>query len=861
MIPLHLQLKNFLSYGEEPAEVNFVGMHTICLSGENGHGKSALLDAMTWALWGETRLGKQNHEQLIRLGADEMSVIFTFEVAGQQYRVRRQRSKRSSGQLWELQLADGDGGWRSQTGTGSADTGRAIVNLLRMSYDTFLNSAYLRQGRADEFVRQTANKRKEILCDILDLSRYDELEARARIKMRDAAECALDCDRRVNLANATLAERPALNERLAECLAEMATAATEQEALSTEWDKAREAHHALKAQQTRAAQIDADIRGAEGEIARGRTDEATEALQIEKLDALIREKAGILADFQALTDARKRLEALDVKVAERHRADRDKLTLTHEIETERRVLETQIETAKRDLLAIRQRVEQLDASAASLAALKPRIAALEASAERGKALQEKDIPEARDAFAELKHRRTAIDEKVKAAEQRIENLGNQTELCSVCGSPLPPDKIAVLQDECDAELRSLEREKQDINRSAVEVRALLDKLKTDLEAAERDRVAFERLDREAAAAKAALAELPELTAREGQIGKLIGDVNRQLQGNAYAADARAKLAEIQIAIVALAGVETELEGTRSQLRRLESAEKRYHSLAHAEETVEAARKRVDALKARATQLATQRDSLVTERAALADVEQQIKVIETQAEMLRKQKQAVSERILASQKERGHVEEALKRCEQALAERAEYEKLQTAARRDEEIYKQLAGAFGKQGVQALIIENAIPELQTDANSILERLTDGDLSVQIDTQKLGKSKGAGVIETLEIIVTDHLGTRPLELYSGGESFRISFALRIALSNLLARRAGARLQTLIIDEGFGTQDAKGREKLVDAINAIKDDFERIIVITHIDELKEAFPSRIDVYKTPLGSQLTVTEGGMIG
>ena len=65
------------------------------------------------------------------------------------------------------------------------------------------------------------------------------------------------------------------------------------------------------------------------------------------------------------------------------------------------------------------------------------------------------------------------------------------------------------------------------------------------------------------------------------------------------------------------------------------------------------------------------------------------------------------------------------------------------------------------------------------------------------------------------------------------------------MLARRAGAALQTLFIDEGFGTQDAHGRENLVEAIHMIKDEFALVLVITHIDELKEQFPVRIQVVK----------------
>ena len=101
---------------------------------------------------------------------------------------------------------------------------------------------------------------------------------------------------------------------------------------------------------------------------------------------------------------------------------------------------------------------------------------------------------------------------------------------------------------------------------------------------------------------------------------------------------------------------------------------------------------------------------------------------------------------------------------------------------------------------------------------------------------------------------MGTRPYEMFSGGEAFRVNFAIRIALSRLLARRSGAKLQTLILDEGFGSQDGKGREKLIEAIDGIKEDFEKIFVITHVDELKDAFSHRIEVTKDANGSHIHI-------
>ena len=104
------------------------------------------------------------------------------------------------------------------------------------------------------------------------------------------------------------------------------------------------------------------------------------------------------------------------------------------------------------------------------------------------------------------------------------------------------------------------------------------------------------------------------------------------------------------------------------------------------------------------------------------------------------------------------------------------------------------------------------------------------------------------------SDGAVTRDYEMFSGGEAFRVNFAIRLALSEVLARRTGARLQTLVIDEGFGSQDALGRQRLVEAINTVRRDFAKILIITHLDELKDAFPNRIEVEKTPRGSNARV-------
>jgi exonuclease SbcC len=170
------------------------------------------------------------------------------------------------------------------------------------------------------------------------------------------------------------------------------------------------------------------------------------------------------------------------------------------------------------------------------------------------------------------------------------------------------------------------------------------------------------------------------------------------------------------------------------------------------------------------------------------------------------------------------------------------------------YQQIAIALGKDGIQALLIEEILPEIEHEANELLGQLTNNQAHIIIEPLK--DLKKGGTKETLDIKISDPMGIRPYELFSGGEAFRIDFALRIAISKLLARRAGTSLQTLIIDEGFGSQDEEGIMHIMEALYAIQDHFAKIIIVSHLPVMKEQFPVHFFVDKGPQGSSITVVQ-----
>lgn len=160
----------------------------------------------------------------------------------------------------------------------------------------------------------------------------------------------------------------------------------------------------------------------------------------------------------------------------------------------------------------------------------------------------------------------------------------------------------------------------------------------------------------------------------------------------------------------------------------------------------------------------------------------------------------------------------------------------------EDYDDLIVAFGKSGIQALIIENILPEIENETNEILDILCDNKISVNFKTQKDNKNK---TIETLDIIINDETGTRTYETYSGGERFRIDFATHIGLARFLARRSESNIEFFIIDEGLGSQDFDAIEKFVNSVNKISSLFKQIFIISHIKSVHDSFNNKILIKK----------------
>ena len=348
--------------------------------------------------------------------------------------------------------------------------------------------------------------------------------------------------------------------------------------------------------------------------------------------------------------------------------------------------------------------------------------------------------------------------------------------------------------------------------------------------------------------------------KKSQYEKEIKDVQTELrplyeklEQESFSQENRKKVLKIKIALSELSYDENKHKELRTEAKRLELYSRDKENLDKAKLGLSIREKEekkitLDLINEKKKSEAIQKELNAMERinSECKEIKQKLESATNRIDIMKKNKNEILTEITRS-------ENHLERIEKLLNKRKEVQERIKIINRDLVIFKELVKAFGKNGLQALIIENAVPDIEIEANKILSRLTEGSMSLSLEMVRptlKGRDK-----ETLEIYIGDSSGTRSYETFSGGEAFRINFALRVAISKFIANRSGAQLRTLVVDEGFGTQDKDGLDQFVQVINTIKDDFDKILAITHVEELKERFPVRIEVTKEPgVGSSFEV-------
>lgn len=850
MIPIRLKLTGFLSY-RDPVEVDFSGFNMACISGHNGAGKSSLLDAFTYALFGQAR---KTGEALIHSASEIAEVALDFDYEGNRYRIQRILPRGKSTTL-EFQVWDGER-WRPLTERSIRETQAKIEQTLRLDYETFVNASFFLQGKADQFTQQRPGDRKRILASVLGLDQWESYRERTA-ERRKGLEREVDLvDGRLAEINAELSEeadRKARLEALESQLKEMAASRKVQEnALETARRMAASLAQERKLTETLAAALERSRVNRTALSARL----AAKQAERESQAGLVERAVDVESAYQTWTEARAALEAFEAAAIQFREQEKRRQPFLDEINSERARLEQERLALGEKYAVIGNQLLVIDELSKEQERAEKALQAAEEKVQLREALRAQ-LDELRQRQASLKAENEGLKAQMLAMDERIKNLEvTEAGACPLCGQELSPEHRAATIDGLKAEgkafgdqWRANRAETESIAGQVAEREAQV----KGLSDAESERVRL-------AAQLSALQERLETARQAAAAWEAGGKVRLQaveglLNGEKFAAEARSQLFKIDKELASLGYDAAAHDAARQAEQAGRESEAEFRNLEVARAALKPLDDEIASLNQQLSSLNTELDNAED---AYAEAAARLGEAESNTPDLEATERALFD--LQERENRMNMEVGGARQLVAVLDSRRTQKAQYTARREElaaEIarHKTLERAFGKDGVPALLIEQALPQIEEKANDLLDRLSNGAMSVRFVTQASYKDKKRDDLkETLDIVISDPAGERDYEMFSGGEAFRVNFAIRLALSEILAQRTGARLQTLVIDEGFGSQDALGIQRLIEAINTVKGDFAKILIITHLDELKDAFPNRIEVEKGERGSVVRV-------
>jgi DNA repair protein SbcC/Rad50 len=802
--PLRLVLDGFGTYRHE-TEIDFTDVDFFALVGPTGSGKSTVIDALCFALYGTVPRWDNEREvrNALAPSANACTVSLIFEVSGSRYVAVRslQRDRRGQVSTKAARLERLDAGVPTaasltqlleasveQLAEGPDQVKSRVQELLGLSYEHFTQSVLLPQGGFSEFLRATPANRQRLLVELLAFGVYKDIGQRARERAGRADELGKAARQaRGQLAGATPAAEAAAEARIEALSSLAATVETRLAGLAE-----------LEQQTTAARKLAADAEGEARQLGSLRTpaDVSTLAQQIATADARL---------TQARID-RDEAERASVLAVQARSALPDKTTVQRHLDHH---------ALRREL------VGEADKQAATVAVCRER--------------EEKLTAELEGADLTIAAAQQALEEaqRAHAAAGLVEALhvGDDCPVCRQRVTTLPPHEapadLAAARSAVDTARKAQQQARvvhQDAARSTASAQSALDNTRARLEKAAQ-----------------VMADAPEDAVLARQLAEIEASDEVVAKTTSAAGARRTEVIAAEKARSALGAAEhkawADLATARDAVVGLGApavGADRPHLAQAWDELVDWATAERDARTTRLPDLAAAATALQQQWAeASADLTGVLARYEIMAAEPSKAPTLV-------EAERVRTEGLLSRIREDRVQAARLE--QEAATRAEEaqVAAELGNLLKANRFESWLCSEALDSLITEASATLMELSGGQYELDQDARS----------HDLVVIDYEDAGTRrPVHTLSGGETFQASLALALALSRqVIGLSAGMReLNSMFLDEGFGTLDSDTLETVASTLERLAADSDRMVgVVTHVSELAERVPVRFVVNRT---------------
>ncbi|MCE5297022.1 MAG: SMC family ATPase [Euryarchaeota archaeon] len=801
-----VRLVNYRRFKDASIEL---GDGVIGILGQNGTGKSSLVEAIAWAIYGnESSILRNGKEGVKRSGAlpnEECQVAIDFDLEGDVYKlVRTIKGKNSISDATlhvnERMLAKGD----------KAVT-EAMVKRLGMDHKAFFTSVFARQKELNSLSALRPAERKrlvlrmlgvDVLDEVVDSISKDSNALRSTLEVLNSLLIDEDGEERVA---ALRAECDSLTSRRGEILEEMARSAEKLAALDAVVAKAREA---MERSETRASRH-RELEGGKVSLGSDIRNMMSRRQRITSELASLDEKARMLA---SLGDAEAELIALEGR-----KEHLDDMKAKH---SQLMSLNQMVALKKERLPSLNVEVEQAEKDILALGDPDQAIVTYDDVIDTYRTAESGHREESNWCTGEMMRLRREMKEKEAKAED-IRTLGPES-ACPTCERKLEHQysfllgKVAKEIEELVRSVDALKERKakaEEAGRKASERRGLIEEKR-----------------REAVKAKE----------RRGELQKKISMVRAEMTS------AETDIARAAEQIALLGTVEYDAARHDEVRRRLSELRPKVD---------QAIRLRTD-LQRRVPLEAEAKDidgRLISSNISLAAIVQEIEALAFGPEELSEGRKAYSkarddrdEQQRKASAMEGEISGIDGSMSSALARMSE---LESETRRAEQLRREQMELNVLLGVmkefRSNVMSRVVPTLSRASSELFAELTEG------------RFGGMELDDDYEVHIFDGGERYPLSRFSGGESDLANLSLRLAISGMIAERSGRHVDMLVLDEIFGSQDNVRKRNVLNLLSTLQRQFSQIMVITHIDDIKDSVDDLVLVSETGDGCSM-IGRGG---
>lgn len=779
-----LRLLNFRQHAD--SDLQFDGGLTGII-GPNGVGKSTLLEAIAWALYGgDTARGGKETIRFARAPARaQVRVELEFELSGHRYRVVRGLT------VAELYL---DGGEQPIANSATA-VGDMLHRRLGMSRAEFFNTYFTGQKELAVMASLTATERAQFLSRVLGYERLrvaQELADQRRRDLRNEVagmrsgmpdEAVLAAQ--VIEAGAQVTEATS---RLADAEIERSRVQSQVDGLAPRWAEAQRQRDELQ-------MLDADVRVTEIELAAQRRNSERLTVELRHVDearGALAPLSAQLAPFHNLGQELAQLRELAAQDGRRQALHEQEALMRAELEAMRSERESLVGTP-----ALEEQVTlELEARRRHLEEAQGNLELRRTEWVRDRQEAETRRNALRAQYSELRDQR---DRLVARGEQGV---------CPTCQRPLLDHYRQVLD--------VLDNQIETIAADGSYFKSRLEQLETMP-----DHVA--ELDDERRRVQGDVGGLERKLARTQMSVQQLTHIGRDLAAKEQRHDTLTRdLAEIPAGYDAARhrSVESEFErlvALSTQANRLTTQVEREPALRREQENVTRS----------VEQLATRRDDLVSRRTALALSEEEFGLLRDHHAAAATQLQRATLSTATATNELILAEGALERADASREELTRASERVAVLERDKQLHDELHRAYSDLRTDLNFAMR--PELSELASAFLTELTDARYTeLELD-------------DKYRIVVLEEGVPKPV--ISGGEEDLANLVLRLAISQMIAERAGQAFSLLVLDEVFGSLDETRRQNVVSLLRGLQDRFEQVILITHVDDVRDGLDQVMEV------------------